>query len=189
VTSQLCLSDPAAQRALPFRRSNATNYRPLPQSIIHTIPKNSIIVSNSPPSWQKCAYNENMLSDIALEQIRNPRYAGPIEDATHFGTCGCRGDGPYCEIWLTIEDGIILKAAYRTHGCPSSVAAASMLCHLATGRTVEQALSITDRDLLLVLGGLPDGKEQLATTAVAGLSSAVSAANRGDVADWAEGVA
>lgn len=125
------------------------------------------------------SYNVIMLSEIALEHYRNPRNAGPMSDATHFGTAGCRGDGPYVEIWLKIDGDTIEKASYRTPGCPSSTAAASLLAQLATGRTAEQAKRITAADLLLILGGLPEGKQDYAERSVNALNAAFASPSAG----------
>jgi nitrogen fixation protein NifU and related proteins len=114
-----------------------------------------------------------MLSAIAAEHVQNPRNRGALENATHVGTCGTPGDGPYVRIWLLIKDGRIEKANYNTHGCPSSVASASMTAALVAGRTVEQASRLTEVDLMKILGGLPEGKEQFATFAVRALHSAL----------------
>jgi NifU-like N terminal domain len=55
-----------------------------------------------------------MLSAIAAEHVQNPRNRGALENATHVGTCGTPGDGPYVRIWLLIKDGRIEKANYNT---------------------------------------------------------------------------
>lgn len=117
-----------------------------------------------------------MLSPLAADHVQRPRNCGPMEGATHFGTCGSRGDGPYVEIWLQIDESEerIKRAAYRTHGCPSSIASASMLCQVVTGRTLSQALSLEAKDLILILGGLPEGKETFATMSVEALRSALA---------------
>jgi len=99
-----------------------------------------------------------MLSPIALEHLEKPLHRGPMEDATHYGVSGSPGDGPYVQIWLKIEGGKIEKAAFKTPGCPSSTAAAGVLCTLVTGRSLERALSLTAKELEIVIGGLPEGK-------------------------------
>ena len=115
-----------------------------------------------------------MLSTIAAEHIHNPRYRGPIEAATVYGVEGSPGDGPYVQLWLVVEDGVILQAAFKTPGCPSSTASASMMCQLITGRTLEQAGQLTGQDLLVVLGGLPEGKEDHAFRSVKALADALA---------------
>src|SRR5665213_3665302 len=75
-----------------------------------------------------------MFSPIAADHLYHPRRRGRLAEATHFGASGVRGDGPFVELWLRVENGIVRDAAYETHGCPSSIVAASMLCELAIGR-------------------------------------------------------
>ena len=118
-----------------------------------------------------------MLSPLAAEHVHNPRNVGPLEGATHQAACGSPGDGPYVVIWLEVEDEKIMRAAYSTHGCPSSVAASSMACQIATGRTLAQARLLTGDDLLLILGGLPEGKERFAHMAAKALLNATENIN------------
>jgi len=82
-----------------------------------------------------------------------------MEDATHYGVCGIPGEGPYVQVWLKIEGGRIVRAAQQTNGCPAQIASASLTAQLITGRTVEQAKRIEPKDILTILGGLPEGKE------------------------------
>lgn len=120
-----------------------------------------------------------MLSTLASELVRSPRNRGPLEGATHRGVTGIPGDGPYVEIWLVVDSAVITNAAYRTHGCPSSMAASSMICELARGRECSKLLELTSPDLLLVLGGLPEGKEQFAAMAVQAMHEACQNAMTG----------
>ncbi len=119
------------------------------------------------------AKNE-MFSAIAADHIQNRRNFGPLEGATHFGHCGTRGEGPYVEIWLIIREDRILTATYRTPGCPSSIACASVLCQIATGRSPAQLGGVTPGDLSLIVGKLPEGREFYAGIAVSALQSAIA---------------
>lgn len=112
-----------------------------------------------------------MFSPLAVEHIQRPRNQGPPERYTHYGVSGEPGGGPYAEIWLTVESGVIRSASYRTHGCPSSVGACSVLCTISTGRELERVITLTGQELLLILGGLPDGKERFAMLACAAFSA------------------
>ena len=100
-----------------------------------------------------------MYSDLALEHIRNPRNPGTMEGATHEGIAGALGEGPYMILWFEVCAGVIRRAAFATYECAAATAAGSITTALVTGRTVEQALRLTARDIDLVLGGLPEGKE------------------------------
>ena len=114
-----------------------------------------------------------MFSPLAIEHIAVPRNVGPLEGATHQGIAGMPGDGPYMILWFQVEDGgRIAKAAYATYGCPAAVASGSITASVLTGRTVEQALRLTAEDILGVLQGLPEGKEECAQLAATALQNA-----------------
>ncbi len=152
-----------------------------------------------------------MFSARVLDHFYNPRNTGPLEGATHQGTAGIPGDGPYVELWLVLQDlesssssssssnsesgkpprtrtrtrtipehptpntehGMLVRqAAYRTYGCPAAVACASLLCELAVGREAERLLNLTPDDLVRLLGGLPEGKEECPRLALQALANA-----------------
>ena len=113
-----------------------------------------------------------MYSELAQEHIGNPRNPGPLAGATHEGTAGVPGDGPYMILWFEVRDGAIARAAFRTYGCAAATAVGSITTVVLTGRTVEQALRLTARDIELVLGGLPEGKEHCPRLAVEAISKA-----------------
>lgn len=110
-----------------------------------------------------------MLSPLAADHVQRPRNVGPLEGATHEGCCGEPGDGPFVKFWLHVEDDTIMKAAYQTHGCPSSIASASVLAQLCTGKDTSWVRQVSPEDLLVILGGLPEGKEKFAGIAVQAL--------------------
>lgn len=112
-----------------------------------------------------------MLSPIAADHVNSLRNVGPLDSATHVGRIGIAGDGPHMTLWFELVEGRIKRAAWSTHGCPSSIACASMAAQILTGRTLEQALSLTSRDLDLLLGGLPDGKGACADMAIAAVQA------------------
>jgi len=114
-----------------------------------------------------------VLSDLAARYVQTPRNVGPLAPPARYGVSGTPGDGPSVQVWLRIKDGVIEDAAARTHGCPSSIACAGLICDLIRGRTVEQALLLTAEDLTTVLGGLPDGKGYLAGMAVEAVRRAI----------------
>lgn len=76
-------------------------------------------------------------------------------------------------IWLAVEQGMIRQAAYRTHGCSWSIACASILVQMVTGRTIEQAHMVEPKDIDLILGGLPEGKGEFAAHSVEALKLAL----------------
>jgi NifU-like protein involved in Fe-S cluster formation len=76
-------------------------------------------------------------------------------------------------LYLIVREGRIEKVHYETNGCPSAMACASMLCQLAAGRDVEKARTISANDLVLCLGGLPEGKGDCAARAANALKDAL----------------
>lgn len=114
-----------------------------------------------------------MLSSRVAEYVQHPRNIGPLEGA-RYGVSGVPGEGPHVEVWIRIEGGLIVEAAYRTHGCPASIASGSCLCDLIRGRTPERARLLTADDLRLVLGGLPDGRGHFADMAIQAMAYALT---------------
>ena len=113
-----------------------------------------------------------MYSRVASEHFHEPRRVGPLEGATHTGTAGTPGGGPYVVLWFVVESERVVKVAYQTFGCPAAIASASMAAELAEGRTVMEALTISDSEIVLALEGLPVGKEHCPRLAAQALSAA-----------------
>lgn len=99
-----------------------------------------------------------MYSDKVRDHFLNPRNVGALEDATVTG----RAVNPVCgdtmELYLRVENGVIQRARYKIFGCEAAIAAGSILTEMLTGRTVEEARGITDKDVARALGGLPPEK-------------------------------
>jgi len=114
-----------------------------------------------------------MLSQTAAEHVHSPRNVGPLDSATHVGRIGVPGQGPHITLWFELSDNLIVNAAWSANSCPSAIACASMTAQILKGRTIEQALLLTSRDLDLLLGGLPDGKGECADRAIAAVRQAL----------------
>lgn len=113
-----------------------------------------------------------MYSALAQDHISNPRNPGPLVQATHEGTAGTPGEGPFLTLWFEIEDGVIRRAAFRTYGCAAATACGSFTTTLLTGRTIEQAKRLEAGDLIRALQ-LPEGKEETARLAIKAISQAL----------------
>ena len=114
-----------------------------------------------------------ILSERAQDHVARPRNRGELTDADCYGVAGSPGEGPYVQIWLKTDGSRIAKAHYETNGCPSSVASASMLCELATGREMEILKLLDANDLITILGGLPECKQAYAGLAVKAMNNAL----------------
>src|SRR4030042_2647522 len=92
-------------------------------------------------------------SPIVIDHAQNPRNVGSIQDADGFASVtGPCGDN--IEIWLKVQDGIIIEATFWTDGCGTTIAAGSMITEMAKGKTIDEAIGITQQDVLDALGGL-----------------------------------
>ena len=97
-------------------------------------------------------------SEKVLEHFSNPRNVGEIEDASGVGTVGNAKCGDIMRIYLDIQDDVIKDAKFKTFGCGAAVATSSMATELIIGRTVEEALGITNKAVMEALDGLPPVK-------------------------------
>jgi nitrogen fixation NifU-like protein len=115
----------------------------------------------------------NVYSEALMDHFHRPRNVGPLAGATHQGTAGQPGNGPYVVIWLEVRDGQIERAAYQTFGCPSAIGSASAAAEWVTGKRIEEALGLTEADVTAALGGVPEGKEHCPALAVRALQAAL----------------
>ncbi|MCG7844391.1 MAG: iron-sulfur cluster assembly scaffold protein [Methanomassiliicoccales archaeon] len=111
-------------------------------------------------------------SETTIDYFMNPRNLGPMKEADGSGkvTGPC---GDTMNIWIKVKDGVIDKASFTTDGCGTSIAAASMVTVLATGKTLEEASGIGQNDVLSALGGLPTENEHCAALASRALRAAI----------------
>lgn len=107
-----------------------------------------------------------MFSAAVLDHTLNPRNAGPLENANHFGQAGDPGGGPYALLWFEVDDRKIIRASYETYGCPAAVACASFAAEFLKGKSIEQALALDAQSIMSLLGGLPEGKGYCAVLVV-----------------------
>ena len=114
-----------------------------------------------------------MYSETVQRILADPAHMGPLEGATHKGVAGVPGEGPYLILWLQVEGDKILQASFQTYGCPSAVASGSITATVLTGRTLQQAQLVEAGDILLLLGGLPPGKEYCADLGATALKEAL----------------
>ena len=74
---------------------------------------------------------------------------------------------------LEVREGVIQRAAFQTYGCPAAIACGSMTTMLIQGRPLDSALNLEAKDLVRLLGGLPEGKEHCAPLAVKAIREAI----------------
>ena len=97
-------------------------------------------------------------SEKVMDHFTNPRNVGEIENAAGVGTVGNAKCGDIMRMYLDIEDNIVKDAKFKTFGCGAAVATSSMATELVIGRTVEEALKVTNKAVMEALDGLPPVK-------------------------------
>ena len=114
-------------------------------------------------------------SQVVIEHFLNPRNAGVMEDADSFNAMsGICGDT--IGIYVGLTDGTISRISFVTNGCGPTIACSSALTSMAKGLKVQEAMTITSKDLIDYLGGLPLENTHCADLAVNTLRSALAKA-------------
>ena len=97
-----------------------------------------------------------MYSEKVMDHFQNPRNVGEIEDASGVGTVGNAKCGDIMRMYLDIDDdGVIRECKFKTFGCGAAVATSSMATELVVGKTIKEALQVTNKAVADALDGLP----------------------------------
>ena len=99
-----------------------------------------------------------LYSEKVMDHFRNPRNVGVIEDADGVGEAGNPVCGDIMKIYLKIDDDIITDVKFETFGCGSAIASSSMATELIKGKTLDEALELTNKAVVDALDGLPARK-------------------------------
>ena len=100
-----------------------------------------------------------MYTEKVMDHFSNPRNLGEIENASGVGTVGNAKCGDIMRMYLDInENGIIQDVKFKTFGCGAAVATSSMATELVKGKTIQEAMQVTNRAVMEALDGLPPVK-------------------------------
>ena len=100
-----------------------------------------------------------MYSDKVIDHFQNPRNVGEIEDASGVGTVGNAKCGDMMRLYLKInEEQVIIDCKFKTYGCGAAVASSSMATEMIKGKTVAEAMKLTNKAVMEALDGLPPVK-------------------------------
>lgn len=114
-----------------------------------------------------------LYTQTVMDHFSNPRNSGTIENADGVGEVGNARCGDIMKIYLKINDGIISDVKFSTFGCASAIASSSVATEMIKGKTIEQALSVSNRDVVEALGGLPAHKIHCSVLAQEAIRAAV----------------
>lgn len=114
-----------------------------------------------------------MYSEKVMDHFSNPRNVGEIEDADGVGQVGNAKCGDIMKMYLKVEDNIIVDAKFKTFGCGAAVATSSMATELVKGKTLEEALKITNKAVAEALDGLPPAKMHCSNLAEQAIGAAI----------------
>ena len=114
-----------------------------------------------------------LYTDIVMDHFMHPRNVGEIPNADGVGEVGNAKCGDIMKMYLKINDNIIEDAKFETFGCGSAIASSSMATELIKGKTIDEALAVTNKQVVDALGGLPAHKLHCSVLAEESIKSAV----------------
>lgn len=114
-----------------------------------------------------------MYNDTVMEHFKEPRNMGRIENADMLIQVGDPGCGDSVLVFLKIEDEILVDVKYKIYGCGAAIATSSMGSVLAKGKSLDEVMTLTDKDVTQALGGLPEEKEHCSNLVVSALHAAI----------------
>jgi nitrogen fixation NifU-like protein len=113
-------------------------------------------------------------SEQVMDHFRNPRNVGEIKDADGVGKVGNPVCGDIMELYIKVKDNVIEDIKFKTFGCGAAIATSSMVTEMVKGKTIDEALKISNKAVADALGGLPAIKMHCSVLAEEALKSAIT---------------
>ena len=104
------------------------------------------------------AMSIGLFTDEVIDHFSNPRNAGELENANGVGDAGDPSCGDTMRLYIKVEENVITGVSFKICGCVAALASASVTTVLVKGKTIDEALMITNKDISDALGGLPKQK-------------------------------
>ncbi len=114
-----------------------------------------------------------LYNDTVMEHFMNPRNVGELENPDGTGTYGSPVCGDMMQIQIKVENDVITDAKFKTFGCGSAIASSSMATSMIIGKTVEEALEVSNKQIIEELGGLPAVKVHCSVLADHAIKAAI----------------
>lgn len=113
-------------------------------------------------------------TEEVIKHFLSPHNVGEIEDADGIGEVGNARCGDIMKMFIKVEDNIISNVKFKTFGCAAAIATSSVATDLIKGKSIDDALKVTNRQVVEVLGGLPDIKLHCSLLAEQAIKAAIS---------------
>ena len=113
-------------------------------------------------------------SEKVMDHFTNPRNVGELPDANGIGEIGNAKCGDIMKMYIKVEDGIIKDVKFKTFGCGSAIATSSMATEMIKGKTIEEALKLSNKAVVEALDGLPAHKIHCSVLAEQSIKAAIS---------------
>lgn len=114
-----------------------------------------------------------MYTEKVVEHFNHPRNVGVIENPQGVGRVGNPTCGDIMELYIQVEGDRIMDAKFKTFGCGAAIATSSMITEMVKGKTITEALDITNKEVAEALGGLPPVKMHCSNLAADALQKAI----------------
>jgi len=116
-----------------------------------------------------------MYTEKVIKRFQNPEHAGEMKDANAVGTVGNQACGDIMQLYLKVNDEtkVIEKAGFKTFGCAAAIASTDVACEMITGMTLDEALKVTNKQVIAQLGELPPHKIHCSVLAEESIDAAV----------------
>lgn len=114
-----------------------------------------------------------MYNQKVLDIFAHPKNVGELEGANCVGTIGNAACGDIMQVYLRIENGIVMDASFKTFGCAAAIASSSTATEMIKGKTIEEALKIKNADVVAALDGLPAQKIHCSVLAEEAIHAAI----------------
>ena len=122
-----------------------------------------------------------MYNEKVMEIFKNPKNVGEVENYNAIGTVGNEVCGDIMQITMRIEDNVIKDAKFKTFGCAAAVASSSTATGMIIGKTIEEALKLTNKQVIEELNGLPPQKIHCSVLAEDAIRMAIDSYLKGEV--------
>lgn len=116
---------------------------------------------------------EALYSEKVMDHFNNPRNVGKMEDPDGVGTVGNPVCGDVMKLYIKVKDGRISDARFQTFGCGAAIATSSMVTELVKGKTLEEAVALSNKEVADALDGLPPLKMHCSMLAEDALKAAI----------------